>query len=131
MSRRTAFLIVTLLSSLSLAQIHLRGMLLIRKESAALVLNPKARSMKSFSVNKELVKNYKSGTKVAVCGQIQTDKFEVQKIRPLGPNEAYFIYSENMEKCGCSDFDKYYESPLSGESIENPGCEPHPESKTH
>ena len=144
MLRRTAFLVALLLAPTAFSQVQfssgetiLRGTLLKNESPARLVLNPGTRAMKTIDLTglEAELKNYHSGTKVEICARLNLAaqkinlQAELKKIRPLAPNEALMIYTGDVKNCGCGNFGKYFESPLTGESLPNPGCDPHPEIK--
>ena len=143
MFRRTLSAIVlvssVLLSATALAQvnfgtgeINLRGTLIFEKKfkNARLAVNSGNRAMKSFQLNadklQELLKLYKSGTKIEACIDMKEQldggklKADLLKLRPLGPDEAVLVYTGKIKGCavskGCKEFGKTIESSLLGES---------------
>ena len=144
MLRRTAFLMALLLAPMAFSQVQfssgetlLRGTLVKNDSLVRLVLNPRTRAMKTLDLAglEAELKSYPSGTKVEICARLDLAaqkinlQGELKKIRPLAPNEATLIYTGDVKNCGCGNFGKFFESPLTGESLPNPGCDPHPEIK--
>lgn len=111
-------------------EINLTGTLIFEKKikNARLAVNSGNRAMKSFQLNsdklQELLKLYKSGTKIEACidmkeqldgGKLQADLI---KLRPLGPDEAVLVYTGKIKGCaptkGCKEFGKNIQSSLLG-----------------
>jgi hypothetical protein len=115
-------------------EINLRGTLIFDKKlkEPRLTVNSGNRAMKSFELESgkisELLKNYKSGTKVEVCMDMKEAgsegklRAELLKIRPLAPNEAVLVYTGTLKGCasqkGCKEFGKNIESSLLGDSAQ-------------
>lgn len=143
MFRRTlsALVLTTIISFPVFAQvrfekgeINLRGTLIFNKKQKEprLTVNAGNRAMKSFELSSdkisELLKNYKSGTKVEVCMDMKEPnsdgklKAELLRIRPLAPNEAVLVYTGTLKGCapqkGCKEFGKNIESSLLGDSAQ-------------
>lgn len=111
-------------------EINLRGTLIFEKKfkNARLSVNSGNRAMKSFQLSsdklQELLKLYKSGTKIEACIDMKEQldggklKAELIKLRPLGPDEAVLVYSGKIKGCaptkGCREFGKNIESSLLG-----------------
>jgi hypothetical protein len=113
-------------------EINLRGTLIFEKKfkNARLTVNSGNRAMKSFQLNSgklsELLKLFKSGTKVEACIDMKEQldggklKADLLKLRPLGPDEAVLVYTGKIKGCpatkGCKEFGKTIESSLLGDS---------------
>lgn len=115
-------------------EINLRGTLIFQKKfkNARLTVNSGNRAMKSFQLNsdklQELLKLYKSGTKIEACIDMKEQldggklKADLLKLRPLGPDEAVLVYTGKIKGCaptkGCKEFGKTIESSLLGDSAQ-------------
>ena len=111
-------------------EINLRGTLIFENKfkNARLTVNSGNRAMKSFQLDSdklsELLKLYKSGTKIEACINMKEQfdggklKADLLKLRPLGPDEAVLVYTGQLKGCaatkGCKEFGKPIESSLLG-----------------
>lgn len=141
MFRRTiGALVATLLFSIPIfaqvnfgeGEINLTGTLIFEKKfkNARLAVNSGNRAMKSFQLNsdklQELLKLYKSGTKIEACIDMKEQldggklKADLIKLRPLGPDEAVLVYTGKIKGCaptkGCKEFGKSIQNSLLGSS---------------